>query len=254
MFFKNVATVWEKYGASILGGVSNTMLIALVGTVLGLVIGLINGIIRTIPKSKNPFVRAIQEVIGFIITVYVEVFRGTPMMVQAMLIFWGYAFASGGNTLPLIPSGIAIVSINTGAYITEIVRGGIISIDRGQFEGASSLGMNHVQTMVKVIIPQVMRNILPSVSNEFVINIKDTSVLNVIGVTELYYYANSAAKQTYKTFEAFAIACVIYFILTFSVTRLLRLIEKLLEGKKNYTVFGSQSDPNAEIHVKGGDA
>ena len=78
--------------------------------------------------------------------------------------------------------------------------------------------------------------------------------MNVIGVTELYYYANSAAKQSYKTFESFAIACVIYFILTFSVTRLLRLVEKLLEGKKNYTIFGSQSDPDAEIHVKGGDA
>ena len=254
MFFQNVSAIWSKYGASIMGGVGNTMLIALVGTVWGLLIGLVNGIIRTVPRSKHGFVRALQRVINFVISAYVEIFRGTPMMVQAMLIFWGYAFASGGATLPLIPSGIFIVSINTGAYISEIVRGGIISIDRGQFEGAASLGMNHVQTMVRVIIPQVMRNILPSVSNEFVINIKDTSVLNVIGVTELYFYANSAAKQSYKTFESFAIACVIYFILTFSVTRLLRLVERLLEGKKNYTIFGSQTDPAAEIHVKGGDA
>ncbi len=250
MFFDSVANVWNKYGQSILGGVGNTMLIALVGTVFGLLIGLVNGIIRTVPKSKNGFVRFLQGLVNFIISAYVEVFRGTPMMVQAMLIFWGYAFASGGVTLPLIPSGIAIVSINTGAYITEIVRGGIISVDRGQFEGAYSLGMSHFRTMTRVIIPQVLKNILPSVSNEFVINIKDTSVLNVIGVTELYYYANSAAKQSYKTFEAFAIACVIYFILTFSITRLLRLAERLLEGKKHYTVFGSQSDPDAEIHVK----
>ncbi|MBQ7161035.1 MAG: amino acid ABC transporter permease [Clostridia bacterium] len=250
MFFESVANIWNKYGGSIMGGVGNTMLIALIGTVMGLLIGLINGIIRTVPKSKNGFIRFIQSLINFIITAYVEIFRGTPMMVQAMLIFWGYAFASGGVTLPLIPSGIFIVSINTGAYITEIVRGGIISIDRGQFEGAASLGMNHFQTMTRVVIPQVMRNILPSVSNEFVINIKDTSVLNVIGVTELYYYANSAAKQSYKTFEAFAIACVIYFVLTFSITRLLRLVERLLEGKKNYTIFGSQTDPAAEIHVK----
>lgn len=130
-----------------------------------------------------------------LISAYVEVFRGTPMMVQAMIIYWGYAYATGGDTLALIPAGIVIVSINTGAYITEIVRGGIISIDKGQFEGASSIGMSHFQTMVYVVIPQVMRNILPSVSNEFVINIKDTSVLNVIGVTELFFYANSVAKK-----------------------------------------------------------
>ena len=181
MFFDNVIKIWNKYGTSIMGGVGNTMLIALAGTIFGLLIGLINGIIRTVPKSKNRFIRIIQGVVNVIITAYVEVFRGTPMMVQAMMLYWGYAFARG-TTLPLIPSGIVIVSINTGAYITEIVRGGIISIDRGQFEGAASLGMNHFQTMVRVVIPQVMRNILPSVSNEFVINIKDTSVLNVIGV------------------------------------------------------------------------
>ena len=105
------------------------------------------------------------------------------MMLQAVAIYWGFAFASGGTTLPLIPSAIVIVSINTGAYIAEIVRGGIIGIDKGQFEAAHALGMNHFQTMVHVVIPQVMKTILPAVSNEFVINIKDTSVLNVIGVT-----------------------------------------------------------------------
>ena len=145
--------------------------------------------------------------------------------------------------------GIVIVSINTGAYITEIVRGGIISIDKGQFEGASSIGMSHFQTMVYVVIPQVMRNILPSVSNEFVINIKDTSVLNVIGVTELFFYANSVAKNSYKIFASYVIACAIYFVLTFTVTRLLRLIEKILEGKESYTIFGSQTASNAEIHI-----
>ncbi len=249
-FLENIAALWQKYGDMILGGIGNTMLIALAGTLFGLLIGLINGILRTVPKAGNPVLRGLQGILNFIITAYVEVFRGTPMMVQAMLIFWGYAFANGGSTLPLLPSGIAIVSINTGAYITEIVRGGIISIDKGQFEGASSLGMTHLQTMLHVVIPQVMRSILPSISNEFVINIKDTSVLNVIGVTELYYYANSVAKQSYKTFESFTIACIIYFILTFTVTRLLRLAERLLEGKNNYTIFGSQSDPSAEIHVK----
>ena len=233
-----------------LAGVGNTLLIAMLGTIIGLLIGLINGIIRTIPKSGNSFVSAIQKIIGVLISAYVEIFRGTPMMVQAMIIYWGYAYTTGGDTLALIPAGIVIVSINTGAYITEIVRGGIISIDKGQFEGASSIGMSHFQTMVYVVIPQVMRNILPSVSNEFVINIKDTSVLNVIGVTELFFYANSVAKNSYKIFASYVIACAIYFVLTFTVTRLLRLVEKLLEGKESYTIFGSQTASKAEIHVK----
>ena len=240
-FFNDVAAVWVKYNAQILGGVGNTMLIAIVGTLIGLLIGLLNGIIRTIPQVKNKVGAALMKVVNFLITSYVEVFRGTPMMVQAMIIFWGYAYANGGKQLALIPAGIAIVSINTGAYITEIVRGGIISIDKGQFEGAASIGMSHFQTMIYVVIPQALRNILPSVSNEFVVNIKDTSVLNVIGVAELFYYTAMAAKNSYKIFASYVIACVIYFILTFTVTRLLRLFEKLLAGKDNYTIYGSQS-------------
>ena len=249
-FFKDVVEIVAKYYPNLLRGVGYTMLIALTGTIAGLLIGLATGVLRTTPLSKNGFVRALQRILNAIIAVYVEIFRGTPMMVQAMVIYWGYAFATGGSTLPLIPSGIIIVSINTGAYMAEIVRGGIISIDKGQFEGASSIGMSHWQAMLHVILPQVLRNILPSVSNEFVINIKDTSVLNVIGVTELYYFAGVIKRQNFQTFQTYLVVCVIYFILTFSVTRLLRFVEKKLDGDANYTVFGSQSDPNAEIHIK----
>ena len=225
------------------------MLIALIGTVAGLVIGLMTGVVRTAPLSKNAVLRVLHKILNAVIAVYVEIFRGTPMMVQAMVIYWGYAFATGGSTLPLIPSGILIVSINTGAYMAEIVRGGIISIDKGQFEGAMSIGMTHSQTMLKVIIPQVMRNILPSVSNEFVINIKDTSVLNVIGVTELYYFAGIIKRQSFETFQTYLVVCVIYFILTFTITRLLRLIERKLDGGDSYVIFGSQSDSAAEIRI-----
>ena len=244
-FFTDVWDILRQYHSFILKGVGITMLISLVGTIAGFLIGLL-----TAPKPKSLGLRILRRVIDAIITVYVEIFRGTPMMVQAMVIYWGYAFASGGNTLPLIPSGILIVSINTGAYMAEIVRGGIISIDKGQFEGATSIGMSHSQTMLHVILPQVVRNILPSVSNEFVINIKDTSVLNVIGVTELYYFAGIIKRQNFQTFQTYFVVCVVYFILTFTVTCLLRFIEKKLDGKENYTIFGSQSDPNAEIHVK----
>ena len=249
-FLNDVAQIFAKYYPQLLSGVGNTMLIALVGTVVGLLIGLLTGMVRTAPLSKRAVPRVLHRILNGIIAVYVEIFRGTPMMVQSMVIYWGYAFATGGKTLPLIPSGILIVSINTGAYMAEIVRGGIISIDRGQFEGAMSIGMSHAQTMIKVVLPQVMRNILPSGRNEFVINIKDTSVLNVIGVTELYYFAGVIKRQNFQTFQTYLVVCVLYFILTFTVTRILRYIEKRLDGKNSYTIFGSQSASDAEIHVQ----
>lgn len=248
-FLNDVLNIFIKYYPQLLTGVGNTVLIALTSTVAGLALGLLTGVVRTAPMSKSPILRALHKLLNAIIAIYVEIFRGTPMMVQSMVIYWGYAFATGGDTLPLIPSGILIVSINTGAYMAEIVRGGIISIDRGQFEGAMSIGMTHAQTMFKVIIPQVMRNILPSVSNEFVINIKDTSVLNVIGVTELYYFAGIIKRQNFQTFQTYLVICILYFILTFTITRLLRWVERKLDGNENYTIFGSQTDVNAEIHI-----
>ena len=240
-FFNDVGYILANYWQDFLLGVGWTLLISLVSTLIGLLIGLIIGIIRTIPTSKNKIVLVIQKVINFILTAYIEVFRGTPMMVQAVVIYWGYAFMAGGNTLPLIPSAIVIVSINTGAYIAEIVRGGIIGVDKGQFEAAHALGMNHFQTMFHVVIPQVMKTILPAVSNEFVINITDTSVLNVIGVTELYFMMAITVKTTYKNFPVYFIGCVIYFILTVSITRIIKLLEKKLQGKKNYTLYGSNA-------------
>lgn len=249
-FFKDIADIVINYRRELLLGVGNTMLIAITGTLFGLVIGLLTGLLRTAPPSKNPFLKFLQKIACGIVSVYVEIFRGTPMMVQSMVIFWGYATLAGGSELPLIPAGIAIVSINTGAYMAEIVRGGIISVDKGQFEGAYSVGMTHSQSMFYVIIPQMLRNILPSISNEFVINIKDTSVLNVIGVLELYKIGDIIFRTNYKMFETYAVICIIYFILTFTVTRLLRLAEKKLKGKGNYTICGSQSDPRAEITIR----
>ena len=249
-FFTDVANIVTKHYPFLLRGVGYTMLIAMVGTLAGLLVGLATGVVRTCPTSKNIFVRCFQRLINALISVYIEVFRGTPMMVQAMVIYWGYAFATGGSQLPLIPSGILIVSINTGAYMAEIVRGGIISIDKGQFEGAAAVGMTHWQAMQHVILPQVLRNILPSVANEFVINIKDTSVLNVIGVTELYYFAGIIKRQSFQTFQTYLVVCVIYFVLTFTVTRVLRLIERKLEGGDSFVICGSQSNSAAEIRIQ----
>lgn len=248
-FLSEVIGLVRQYWSYLLTGVGYTMLIALIGTAAGFLIGLLTGVVRTAPRSKNSAVRALQKFLNAVIAVYIEVFRGTPMMVQAMVIYWGYAFLNDGSTLPLIPAGLFIVSINTGAYMAEIVRGGILSVDKGQLEAAYAVGMTHGQSMRKVILPQVVRNILPSVSNEFVINIKDTSVLNVIGVTELYYMAGVIKRINLQTFQTYTVICVLYFILTFTVTRLLRLAEKKLAGSENYTICGSGSDSQAEIHI-----
>ena len=253
-FFSEVKKIWLAYYPQLFMGMGNTLLIALVSTVIGLLIGILVGIVRTIPLSSKPLLRWVQRVINFLLSAYIEIFRGTPMMVQAMVIFWGYAFLSGGTTLPLLPSAILIVSVNTGAYIAEIVRGGIISVDKGQYEGAESIGMSHFQIMFHVVIPQVMRNILPAVSNEFIINIKDTSVLSVIGVVELFTQAKNVAKGTFAIFETYAIVCVMYFVMTFSVSLLLRLVERLLEGKSTYTICGSQSDSASMIRITKEDA
>ena len=249
-FFADVWNILRQYYPFLLKGVGYTLMISLIGTVAGFIIGLLTGMLRTAPMPKNPVGRVFRKILDGIITVYVEVFRGTPMMVQAMVIYWGYAFLNDGATLPLIPAGLFIVSINTGAYMAEIVRGGIISVDKGQLEGAYSVGMTHAQTMVKVVIPQVLQNILPSISNELAINIKDTSVLNVIGVTELYYMAGVIKRINLQTFQVYTVICVLYFILTFTVTRLLRLAEKKLAGSDSYTICGSGSDSQAEIHIR----
>lgn len=236
-----IINVIKNYSSWILKGIGNTMLIALTGTIVGLLIGLLIGTYRTMPVAKNKFLRVLKKIGDVILSAYVEIFRCTPMMVQAMVIFWGFALLNDGQTLDVTFSAFLIVSINTGAYMAEIVRGGIISVDRGQFEGAQSIGMSHFQTMFHVVIPQALRNILPSVSNEFVINIKDTSVLNVIGFTELFFQIKTIVTKNYQIFYDYLLAAAIYFVLTFSITLLLRFIEKKMDGKKNYVILGSQN-------------
>ncbi len=240
-FFQAIGNIISNYWLWLLKGVGYTLLVSLISTVIGLLIGVLIGIYRTMPNPKNKVGRVFKKIGDYILAAYIEIFRGTPMMVQAMVIFWGFALLNGGQTLSPILAGFIIVSINTGAYMAEIVRGGIISVDKGQFEGASAIGMTHFQTMTHVILPQALRNILPSVANEFVINIKDTSVLNVIGFTELFFQAKSIVSINFNTFATYLLIAAIYFVLTFTITRLLRLVEKKMDGNKNYVLLGSQN-------------
>ena len=250
-FFDWVWLLLQEYGGMFLSGAGITLLIALGGTIVGFAIGLLVGMLRTVPlKGKGPVKRVLLRAVQWLASAYIEVFRSTPMIVQAMVIFYGVAQLWNIH-MDNIFAGFVVVSINTGAYMAEIVRGGIQSVDVGQREAAHAIGMTHSQAMMNVILPQAIRNILPSIGNEFVVNIKDTSVLNVISVTELYFTAKSAAGAYYRYFEAFFITSVIYFVMTFTVTRLLRLLEHKLDGPKAYRIHGSQSFSEAEIKVGG---
>lgn len=249
-FFGWVALLLEKYGSLFLKGTGVTLLIALIGTIVGFVLGLLVAIARTMePRAHASLIeRVLYKILHGILSVYIEVFRGTPMMVQAMVIYYG-AMQYLGWDLPTLGAAILVVSVNTGAYMAEIIRGGIISVDKGQTEAAHSIGMSHWQCMVYVVLPQAVRNIMPSIGNEFVVNIKDSSVLNVISVTELFFASKSAAGTYYRYFETFFITAAIYLILTFTVTRLLRLLERKMDGKDTYTIMGSQTDSHAAIKV-----
>jgi len=252
-FFDWCGEIIAKYWPMMLSGAGVTLLLAITGTVIGFLIGLMVGTIKTIPMpSKKGFRYYFQKVVNILLSVYVEVFRGTPMIVQAMVIYYGLAMAFNIK-INTIVAGILIVSINTGAYMAEIVRGGIESIDKGQFDAAHAVGMSHWKTMLHVILPQTVRNILPATGNEFVINIKDTSVLNVISVTELYFQGKSIAGANFRYFESFLVICVIYLILTFSITRILRFIEKKMDGPANYEVQSSgASFENVVVEVMKG--
>lgn len=229
----------SSYWPMFMRGAWVTLLISIIGTIVGSIIGLAIGVIRTIPMPERGGKRLLLKITNTILSMYIEFFRGTPMIVQAMVIYYGTALAFDIH-IDRLAAAIFIVSINTGAYMAEIVRGGINSIDKGQFEAAQAIGMNHVQTMTNVVLPQVIRNILPATGNEFVINIKDTSVLNVISVTELFFQTKTIAGNNFRYTEAFFITSIIYFIMTFTVTRILRAIEKKLDGPENYNMLGNQ--------------
>ncbi len=247
-FFGWVQFLIEKYGDLFLRGTGVTMLVAISGTVLGFLLGLLVAILRTIPLPKGSWARRLpMRAVYLLLNIYIEVFRGTPMIVQSMVIYYGAMQI--GIRMPVLGAAVFIVSINTGAYMAEIIRGGIISVDQGQKEAATAIGMTHWQSMVHVVLPQAVRNIMPSIGNEFVVNIKDSSVLNVISVGELFFMSKSAAGAYLRYFEVFFITACIYLVLTFTVTRLLRLIEKKMDGKKNYTIYGSQSDSHSGITV-----
>ena len=234
-FINGIVKVWSGYGPSFLNGALNTLIVSLIGTIAGCIIGFGVGIVQTIPYDKKDPIwkRAILFTANLILKGYVELFRGTPMIVQSVFIYYGARMVFDIH-MDMWPAALFIVSINTGAYMAETVRGGILSIDPGQTEGAKAIGMNHFQTMINVIIPQSFRNIIPQIGNNFIINIKDTSVLSVISFADLFFTHKSAVGALYLYFESATITMLIYLVMTVTASALLRLLESKLDGDDNY--------------------
>ena len=235
---------WQQF----LLGTVTTLFVSLSGTIIGFFLGLGVSLIqytKADDRSSKLF-KVVISILKVLINIYITIFRGTPMIVQAMVIFYGLPVLIGLNLDPL-PAALLIVSINTGAYMAEMIRGGVDSVDPGQLEGAQAIGMSHFQAMVNIIFPQAVRNVLPSIGNEFIINIKDTSVLNVIGVTELFFTSKSIAGSYAKYYEVFIITSVIYLFLTFTISLILNAIEKKIDGPKNFEILPLQDGNNVVI-------
>ena len=234
----DIVKLWAKYGGSYLAGMRNTLVMALVATVIGCVIGFVCGVLNTIPYTKNDPLpkRFLLKMVRVIIRVYVEVFRGTPMVLQAVFVYYGLPYFTDNAVkfTNIWVAAILVVSINTGAYMAESVRGGIISIDPGQTEGAKAIGMTHVQTMLHVILPQALRNIMPQIGNNFIINVKDTSVMFIIGFPDFFSAHRAAVGASYLYFPSATVEMAGYLTMTLIASFLLRWVEKKLDGSSNY--------------------
>ena len=234
----DIGKLWAKYGSSYLAGIRSTLVLALVATAIGCVIGFFCGVLNTIPYGPNdpPVKKFFLKLIRAIVRVYVEVFRGTPMVLQAVFLYYGLPYFTDGNLRfdNVWAAAILVVSINTGAYMAESVRGGIISVDPGQTEGAKAIGMTHVQTMINVILPQALRNIMPQIGNNFIINVKDTSVMFIIGFTEFFAQHRYIVGVNNMYFPSATIEMIGYLTLTLVASFVLRLIEKLMDGSDSY--------------------
>ena len=235
-----LAYILIKNYKSILNGVWTTIWLSMVGTIIGLIIGLLFISLKSIEinKKDNEFLAFIKKIGKTFVDIYVTVFRGTPMIVQAIIIYY---FLPGilskllnidhqilNNILSVGVAGLITVSLNTTAYLTEVLRGGIESLNTGQLEAARSLGMTKTQAYIYVILPQAIKNSLPSIGNEFIINIKDTSVLSVISVMDLFFVIDSINGKNASQ-DGIFIAAIIYLVLTLGISKLLQLIEKRMQ-------------------------
>lgn len=216
-------------------GIQMTLAFAIVGTVAGLIIGLLIGAIRgtSVDPLDKPFVKTLKKAGHGITGFYIWVFRGTPMMIQAVFLYYLFRPLIGWTSFT---AGMFIISINTGAYMAEIIRSGIQSIDVGQTEAAKSLGMTNAQTMINIIFPQAIKNTFPTIGNQLIVNIKDSCMLNIISVTELSFQTSSVAGSNMRFLEVYMISAILYLVLTTVASFILNALEKKINGTKTVSV------------------
>ncbi len=221
-------------------GVWTTVRIALLGTAIAFVLAILLVFLRIQEPDRrdSDVVKALKWLASRFARCYVFVIRGTPMMVQALIFYYfGFnLFKKTGMTVTEINhvwsffiSGLCTVALNSTAYLTEVLRGGILAVDKGQTEAARSLGMTNWQTMTKVVFPQAVKNAIPAIGNEFIINIKDSSVLSVIGVMDLMYATKSVSGIYFRSLEIYCVAALMYLVLTWLSSLLLKWLSKKLD-------------------------
>lgn len=210
-----------KYQEKLVEGLYNTISIAVAGLIIGIIIGSLIAIVRVAPKY-----RLIFRVLDKICSIYVAIFRGTPIVVQLLLTYYVILPAIGVKGIGNIIVGMAVFGMNSGAYVSEIMRGGLNSVDRGQMEGGRAVGLSYGATMVKIIIPQAIKNILPTLGNEFITLIKETAVLSVITIPDLYsVLIDDIAANSYEWMVPSIVIAIIYIILVLIITILIKVIE-----------------------------
>ena len=214
----------------LVNGLSVTIQIAVAAVVIGIVLGALVAVVRTSYEGNKEelqgFKGAMLKFGNGLCSFYLTVIRGTPVVVQLMIMYYIiFASSTNGQLIATVSFGI-----NSGAYVAEIFRSGISSVERGQFEAGRSLGMNYVQTMWYIIIPQAIKNILPSLCNEFILLIKNTSIVSVIALHELTYTSNSVRANTFLAFEPLIVTAFIYFIITYIIKKLISVLERRLHA------------------------
>ena len=223
-----MAYIIQNYWKLLLSGLGTTVLLAVVGTGAGFLLSLLIVILRTqkIDKKRDCWIIRVLKTVGnWFAVVYITIFRGTPMMVQALILFYGLSPLGLVWWTPLM-AGLTVITLNTTAYIAEVIRGSVNAIDKGQMEAGRSLGFSHLKTMFLIIYPQAIRNSLPAIGNELIVNLKDSSVLNVIMVTELFKIGQEIQGKTFDTVSVYVIVATLYLVLTLLTSLLVRYLER----------------------------
>jgi len=211
-----------SYRSEILTGLSNTVKIAVIGLIIGIIIGTLIAIVRVSPKYK-----VLPRVLNGFCSFYVGFFRGTPMVVQLLLSYYVFLPLLGIN-LPSVTVAIIVFGMNSGAYISEIMRSGIQSVDPGQMEGGRAIGLSFATTMIKIVIPQAIKNILPTLGNEFIALIKETSIVSFVGALDLYVAFRKIGTNTYEFMVPYIVMALIYIALVLIISGLIKLMERSL--------------------------